>query len=83
MTEITATIETLRDLVREVKQEPPAELGADSDMVDTLGLSSVDVMELIGLVEDTWDIAFPLNDLASIRTLRQLATRVIEIRANA
>lgn len=83
MTEITATIETLRDLVREVKQEPPAELGADSDMVDTLGLSSVDVMELIGLVEDTWDIAFPLNDLASIRTLRQLATRVIDIRANA
>ncbi|MBX3707681.1 MAG: acyl carrier protein [Pseudomonadales bacterium] len=83
MTEITATIETLRDLVRAVKQDPPAELGADSDMVDTLGLSSVDVMELIGLVEDTWDIAFPLNDLASIRTLRQLAARVIEIRANA
>ena len=83
MTELSATIETLRELVREVKETLPDELDADGDMVDTFGLSSVDVMELISLVEDTWDIGFPLNDLASIRTLRQLAQRVLEIRADA
>jgi acyl carrier protein len=76
MTEIPTTLETLRALLREVMREPPAELGADSDMVDVFGLASVDVMELISLVEDTWDIAFPLNDLATIRTLRQLAERI-------
>jgi len=76
MTEISATIETLKELLREVMSEPPAEMDADSDMVDAFGLSSIDVMELISLVEDTWDVAFPLNDLAAIRTLRQLATRV-------
>ena len=83
MTEISAAIETLEQLLREVMTEPPAVLDADSDMVDEFGLSSVDVMELISLVEDTWDIAFPLNDLASIRTLRQLAQRVLEIGAQA
>lgn len=83
MTEISAALETLEQLLREVMTEPPAALDADGDMVDELGLSSVDVMELISLVEDTWDIAFPLNDLASIRTLRQLAQRVLEIGAQA
>ena len=81
MTEITSAIETLEQLLREIMSEPPAVLDPDSDMVDEFGLSSVDVMELISLVEDTWDLAFPLNDLASIRTLRQLALRVLEIRA--
>jgi len=79
MTEISAAIETLEQLLREIMTEAPDLLGPDSDMVDEFGLSSVDVMELISLVEDTWDIAFPLNDLASIRTLRQLAERVLEI----
>lgn len=76
MTEISAAIETLTRLLREVMTEPPDVVDADSDMIDAFGLSSVDVMELISLVEDTFDIAFPLNDLASIRTLRQLALRV-------
>lgn len=79
MTEISSAIETLGELLREVLAEPPANFDPDSDMIDEFGLSSVDVMELISLVEDTWDIAFPLNDLAAIRTLRQLAQRVLEI----
>jgi acyl carrier protein len=83
MTEIDDAIETLRRLLREVLAEPPATIDADSDMIDEFGLSSVDVMELISLVEDTWDIAFPLNDLAAIRTLRQLAERVLAIGGRA
>jgi acyl carrier protein len=83
MTEIPAAIETLDRLLREVMAEPPAVLDPDSDMIDEFGLSSVDVMELISLVEDTWDIAFPLNDLATIRTLRQLALRVLAIGGHA
>ena len=83
MTEISAAIETLDRLLREVMAEPPAVLDPDSDMIDEFGLSSVDVMELISLVEDTWDIAFPLNDLAAIRTLRQLALRVLAIGGHA
>lgn len=83
MTDISAAIETLGQLLREVMSEPPADLDPDGDMIDEFGLSSVDVMELISLVEDTWDIAFPLNDLASIRTLRQLAARVLALEAGS
>lgn len=83
MTEIADAIETLRGLLREVLSEPPEVIDADCDMIDEFGLSSVDVMELISLVEDSWDIAFPLNDLAAIRTLRQLAERVLAIGGRA
>ena len=77
MTEISAAIATLGQLLREVMSDPPETFDPDGDMIDELGLSSVDVMEVISLVEDTWDIAFPLNDLASIRTIRQLAERIL------
>jgi len=83
MTEISAAIETLGQLLREVMTEPPASFDPDGDMIDEFGLSSVDVMELISLVEDTWDMAFPLNDLATIRTLRQLAERIIALEGRA
>jgi acyl carrier protein len=83
MNELSTAIETLGSLLREVLAEPPATLDPDSDMIDELGLSSVDVMELISLVEDTWDIAFPLNDLASIRTMHQLAERILALGAGS
>ncbi len=76
MTEISVAIETLERLLRDILAEPPDSIDPDCDMIDAFGLSSVDVMDLVSQVEDTWDIAFPLNDLASIRTLRQLAERV-------
>ncbi len=56
-------------------------LASDSDLVDDVGLSSVQIMELIENVEDEFDIAFPLNDLANVRTLDDLVrelTRHIE-----
>ena len=83
MTELPAALETLERLLRDVMAEPPAAFDHDSDMIDVFGLSSVDVMELISLVEDEWDMAFPLNDLASIRTMRQLATRILALEARA
>ena len=70
-----AILDTLGRLLDEVVEELP-ELTADSDLIEEVGLSSIDVMELVSLVEDEWDLAFPLNDLAEIRTLRAMAEKV-------
>ena len=51
----------------------------DSDLVEDVGLSSVEIMELIEQLEDEYDISFPLNDLAEIRTLRDLAAHLDRI----
>ena len=50
-----------------------APVSAASDLVGDLGLSSIDVMEVIELVEDEFDISFPLNNLADIHTAGDLA----------
>lgn len=74
-------IETLKRLLDEVVDELPP-LGADNDLIEDVGLSSIDVMELVSLVEDEWDLAFPLNDLAEIRTLEALAARIQQLLGN-
>ena len=45
---------------------------ANSDLVDDVGLSSIEIMELIEQLEDIYDISFPLNDLAEIRTITDM-----------
>jgi acyl carrier protein len=48
-------------------------ISESSDLVGDLGLSSIDVMEVIEQVEDEFDISFPLNSLPDIRTVSDLA----------
>ena len=51
-------------------------LTGDSDLVDDTGLTSVQIMELIENVEDEFEIAFPLNDLANVRTVNDLVSEL-------
>jgi acyl carrier protein len=37
---------------------------ADVDLIEELGLASLDVMEIIEQLEDIYDISFPINELA-------------------
>ena len=72
MPEYQQCVEQIRELLTEVV-EADQKIEADTDLVEELGLESIDVMELIEQLEDRFDISFPLNDLASIRTLSDLA----------
>ncbi len=65
-------VEHIRELLTEVA-EIDQEIGEETDLVEEIGLESIDVMELIEQLEDKFDISFPLNDLANIRTLSDLA----------
>ena len=55
----------------------------DRSVADAVASQREQIARLISLVEDEWDMAFPLNDLASIRTMRQLATRILALEARA
>ncbi len=52
---------------------------ADSDLAGELGLSSIDVMEVIEQIEDEFDLSFPLNALSGIRTAGDLARTVADL----
>lgn len=55
------------------------ELSETTDLVVDIGLSSLEVMELIEKVEDHFDITIPLNILPDINTVGELARKVQEM----
>jgi acyl carrier protein len=57
----------------------PARLGADDDLFASLGIDSVQVLELLSELELELDVQIPDYELRGIKTFAQLAT-VIERR---
>ena len=51
-------------------------LNENSELVTELGLTSLQVMELIEHIEDHFDISVPLNILPDIRTIGDLAQQL-------
>jgi len=55
------------------------ELSETTDLVADIGLSSLEVMELIEMIEDEFDLSIPLNILPDINTVGQLAQKLQEL----
>lgn len=48
----------------------------DSDLVNDLGLESVNVMRLLMMLEDELDISIPINILMHVKTPEQLVAAI-------
>ena len=68
-------LEEIRDLLRRFAKTP-VPIEEETELVNDLGLDSLLVMEIVEEVEDTFDISFPLNNLAEIRTVRDFALQI-------
>jgi acyl carrier protein len=71
------------DLLEKVKEIIVDQLGADADAVkpeaafiDDLGADSLDVVELVMAMEEAFDISIPVNVMAEVRTVGELAGAV-------
>jgi acyl carrier protein len=51
----------------------PVDPSPESELMADLGFDSLQVLELVGEMEDHFDIAVPLNSLTHIRTVAQIA----------
>jgi len=51
-------------------------LSESTNLVADLGLTSLEVMELIEQIEDHYDISIPLNILPDVNTVGELARQV-------
>jgi acyl carrier protein len=77
----TGVIEVLKSVSRR-----PIEPTLASDLIADLGFDSLQVLELVAELEDTFDISIPLNDVPATRTVGQVVSRVaalVEGRASA
>lgn len=73
------TLDEIRTLLRPFNRRG-VELSPSTSMREDLALDSLAVMELVAAVEDRFDIVLPLNLLADVRTVGDLAAQVAAIR---
>ena len=72
------------EVLKTVSRRPIAP-SLDSDLVADLGFDSLQVLEVVAELEDTFDISIPLNDVPVTRTVGQVVAEVaalVEQRAN-
>jgi acyl carrier protein len=65
------TVDILKRISRRPIEPTPA-----SELLADLGFDSLQVLELVGELEDHFKIAVPLNDLNHIRTVGQIVNEV-------
>jgi acyl carrier protein len=54
----------------------------DTDLINDLGFDSLKVMDMMNEVEDVFDITYPLNNLASLHTVRDFVLQIQKIVEN-
>jgi acyl carrier protein len=75
MAEYEQCLGILRDLLQ-TRNRNRLSIDEQTGLVTDLGLSSLEVMELIEQVEDHFDISIPLNILPDISTVGDLARKI-------
>lgn len=55
----------------------------DMELVAQLGLDSMKVLDLVMEIEDEFDVSIPMNVLADVRTVRDLARAIESVGAAA
>ncbi len=63
------------DILKRLSRRP-IDPAPDSELVADLGFDSLQVLELVGELEDHFNIAIPLNSLTHIRTVSQITDEV-------
>ena len=55
----------------------------DTNLISQLSIDSIKLLNLIMEIEDTFDVSIPINALADVQTVRQLADLVHKIKSVA
>ncbi len=63
------------DILKRISRRP-IEPRPESELLADLGFDSLQVLELVGELEDHFGVAVPLNDLTHIRTVSQVVDEI-------
>jgi acyl carrier protein len=68
----------LYDILKPFNKEG-IELNEETTLVANLGLDSMNVMELLVMVEDNFDISIPINILPEVRTIKDFVEQLQQL----
>ena len=77
-TNYDTTLATVVSIINRLMKGAVA-VNADSAIQGDTGMTSLQVMEMVLEIEESFDISFPLNRLPDIRTVRDLVQEVIAV----
>ncbi|MBQ9543521.1 MAG: acyl carrier protein [Clostridia bacterium] len=69
-------IEEIKKLICATLGIAPERVGDDTDLVDDLGVDSLDVAELLMSLEEKYGVAVPDEDAPDLRTAKDIAVYV-------
>jgi acyl carrier protein len=70
----------VRDVLAEASRRDVSMLGADDDLIEALGLDSLQGLQVLALMEKRFSVRFPDHRLAELRTIRRLASAIADVR---
>ena len=71
-------VQRVRDLVTDQLGVDPGEMRPEASILDDLGADSLDVVELVMAIEETFDIEIPDEDAEAMRTVGDVEKYVTE-----
>lgn len=79
----TSTVETVSRLIVELKPDAAGKVTADARLQSEIGLTSVEIIDLVLAAEDEFEIEIPDDDTGELMdaTVGKLASRVDELTA--
>lgn len=80
--QLAQVLERLRSHLRRIAGND-VELADDADLIEQVGLDSGKVLDLLMEIEDEFDVSVPMNSLADVRTVRDLAETIHKLLGNS
>ena len=68
-------------ILQEIMPEKKIQVRPELDLINDLNLDSLKIMELLEKLEDNYDISIPINILADVRSVGDLAQAVQKLSA--
>lgn len=81
MPDYNSYVQFICTLLQTQQKGAPKPLDATTDLIADVGLSSLQVMELIEKLEDHFDLSIPLNILPNITTIGDLAAALHKLKS--
>lgn len=70
-------LKQLQDLIRDYTGRDDLVISKDSSLINDLELSSLDIISLVGSVEDTFEIMIDDEDIVNLLTVRDVVDYIV------
>ena len=74
----TEIFEQLKEIIYDYLGDDEIQINEDSLFIDDIGLSSLDMISIVGEVEDTFEIVVEDKDMPSIKTMNDAVNYIAE-----